>query len=169
MSVRAAAGDIARDLILNGLCASPAIPSRFRWRLLRLVGLRVSRSTIAPGTFFGSRRVQIGERAFINHRCFFDAGAWITVEEDVDIAMGCYFITSTHAPDQLHKQAGTARSSPIRIGRGTWVGANVTVLPGVSIGPMSVIAAGSVVTEDLRGGALYAGAPAKYKKKLPNA
>lgn len=52
------------------------------------------------------------------------------------------------------------------IGNDVWVGANVTILPGVTIGNCSVIGAGAVVTKDVPEGVLVAGNPAVIKKKL---
>lgn len=59
------------------------------------------------------------------------------------------------------------RISPIKIGKGVWIGApNVVLLPGVSIGDYAVIAAGAVVTKDVESYAVVAGVPAKVIKLL---
>lgn len=55
---------------------------------------------------------------------------------------------------------------PIIIDENVWIGANVTILPGVKIGPFSVVAAGAVVTEDVKPFTLVAGVPAKVVKTL---
>ena len=55
--------------------------------------------------------------------------------------------------------------SPI-IGRDVWLGANVTVLPGVTIGDGAIIAAGAVVTKDVPANAVAAGVPAKVIKSV---
>lgn len=59
-----------------------------------------------------------------------------------------------------------AMTAPVVIGANVWVGANATVLPGVTIGDMSVVAAGAIVTKDIPPGVLVAGNPAVIKKKL---
>lgn len=56
--------------------------------------------------------------------------------------------------------------APITVGDNAWIGAGAVVLPGINIGHNSVIAANSVVTEDVPPNALYAGSPAKFKKWL---
>jgi len=56
--------------------------------------------------------------------------------------------------------------APIKIGENVWIGAGVVVLPGITIGDNSVIAANSVVTTDVPANCLYAGTPAKFKKAL---
>ena len=57
-------------------------------------------------------------------------------------------------------------TAPVIIGADVWVGANSTILPGVTIGDFSVIAAGAIVTKDVPSGVLVAGNPAVIKKKL---
>ena len=59
-----------------------------------------------------------------------------------------------------------AMTAPVVIGTNVWVGANATILPGVTIGDMSVVAAGSIVTKDVPSGVLVAGNPAVIKKRL---
>jgi acetyltransferase-like isoleucine patch superfamily enzyme len=56
--------------------------------------------------------------------------------------------------------------TPTIIGRNAWVGVNVTILPGVTIGEGAIVAAGSVVTHDIPAWTLAAGVPAKIKKEL---
>ncbi len=56
--------------------------------------------------------------------------------------------------------------APIRIGKKVWIGANATVVPGVSIGDGAVIAAGAVVTKDVPARTVVAGVPAKVVKEI---
>lgn len=56
--------------------------------------------------------------------------------------------------------------APIRIGNNVWLGANVTVLPGVTIGDNAVVAAGAVVTKDVPENMIVAGVPAKILKSI---
>ena len=63
-------------------------------------------------------------------------------------------------------RGGAAAAEPVNIGAGSWLGANVTVLPGVNIGNGAVVAAGSVVIRDCVSHGLYAGVPAKLVKVL---
>jgi galactoside O-acetyltransferase len=59
-----------------------------------------------------------------------------------------------------------AQAQPVVIGRGCFLGANVTVLAGVTIGPGSFVAAGSVVTADVPAGVLVAGVPARVVRPI---
>ena len=56
--------------------------------------------------------------------------------------------------------------APVVIGRNVWLGANVTVLPGVTIGDDSVIGAGSVVTRDIPVGVVAVGSPARVVRAI---
>lgn len=56
--------------------------------------------------------------------------------------------------------------SPVSIGNKVWVGANVTILPGISLGDGAIIAAGAVVTKDVAPGTIVGGVPAKFIKEV---
>ena len=83
-----------------------------------------------------------------------------------NIAYKVTFITSTHEIADRIRRAGKPISEEITVGDGTWIGANVTILPGVNIGSGVIIAAGSVVVHDCEDNSIYAGNPAKLIKKL---
>lgn len=76
------------------------------------------------------------------------------------------FINSSHEIGDSTRRASNNISDAILIGDGCWIGANVTILPGVSIGDGCIIGAGSVVTKDCKSNTLYAGCPAKEIRKL---
>ncbi|WP_060664555.1 DapH/DapD/GlmU-related protein [Bacillus sp. CHD6a] len=80
--------------------------------------------------------------------------------------MEVLFCTSTHEFGTCERRAGKPYGKPIKIGNGCWVGARVTILPGVTIGDGCIIAAGSVVTKDCESNSLYSGVPAKRVKGL---
>jgi len=63
-------------------------------------------------------------------------------------------------------RAGETEYLDINIGKGCWICANVLILPGVTIGEGTVVAAGAVVTSDLEPDCLYAGVPALKIKQL---
>ena len=65
-----------------------------------------------------------------------------------------------------NQRAGMYCNKDIEIGDGTWICANVTILPGVKIGKGCVIAAGSVVNKDCEDNCMYGGVPAKLIKRL---
>lgn len=155
-----------RDLFFNGIASSALIPSVGRWLLLLALGCKVERSHISPRCFISSRRIRIARGVFINYDCFFDASDWISLAENVRIGMRCVFVTSAHQVGPAECRAGAAVSAPIVVGKGAWIGANVTILPGVNIGEGAIVAAGAVVTKNVPANSLYGGVPAKPIREL---
>lgn len=105
--------------------------------------------------------ISIGERFFSNYDCKIIDGAQVTFGDDVRIGPNCCFATANHALDPEMRKAGCQIYQSITVGNNVWFGAGVTVLPGVTIGDDSVIAAGSVVTRDIPAGVLAAGNPCR--------
>lgn len=91
----------------------------------------------------------------------------ITIGNNCFIAMNCVLTTSTHEIGDSKRRAGNNRLLPIIIEDGCWLGTNVTVLPGVTIGRGCIIAAGAVVTKNCEPNGMYAGVPARRIKDLP--
>ena len=75
-------------------------------------------------------------------------------------------ITGTHHLGEEYQRAGVETALPITVGDGAWIGANCTILPGVTIGRGAVVAAGSVVTKSIGDNEMYAGVPAKLIRVL---
>jgi acetyltransferase-like isoleucine patch superfamily enzyme len=150
------------------LFASRLIPTRARASLYRSAGISVGPDTgINSDVFIDGNRLKIGARCYINRFCKFDAvSADVTIEDNVFIGFGVLVITGSHEHGSSAQRAARNNCAPVVIGRGSWIGANATILPGVTIGEGCVVAAGSVVTEDTKPDTLYAGVPALPKKKL---
>lgn len=100
--------------------------------------------------------------------CVIDVSDDIIIEENVAIGPNCTFYTHDHEYQDLNLPAwsGPIYTDKIIIGKDSWIGSNVTILPGVNIGCHVVIAAGSVVTTNLEDNSVYAGVPAKLIKKI---
>lgn len=157
---------VVRDVTLNAVIASPFVPARARWLALRAVGMRVERCSVASRVWFGSSRVSIGRGTYVGHHCLFDTWAPIVIGERCAIAMQVSFVTSSHELGGPERRAGAMTTRPVTVGDGAWLGARVTVLPGVTIGEGAVVAAGAVVTEDCAPHTLYAGVPARAVRAL---
>ncbi|WP_415976055.1 acyltransferase [Rhodococcus sp. 077-4] len=160
---------VVRDVVLNRFVASGAVPRKFRNGLLRRSGHDIhSTALINAGVFLGAwHGLTVLERAFINYGCFFDLGSDVTIGKDTRIGYESMFVTCGHEIGDEFDRAGGSINSPIVIGAGCWIGARVTVLPGVTIGDGCVIASGSVVTKDCEANGFYAGVPAEHKRCLP--
>jgi len=106
-------------------------------------------------------RLSIGEHTFINVPCFIEANAPLHIGKSVGIGHHTVFITSNHEVGTSEARMGKLKPAPVSIGDGAWIGAHVTVLPGVTVGSGAVVAAGSLVTRDVPANAKVAGVPAR--------
>jgi acetyltransferase-like isoleucine patch superfamily enzyme len=146
---------------------------RLRTAIYRMAGLQIGARSLILGRieFTGSgsitKRLRIGSNAFINSHCFFDLNADIDIGDWVSIGHHVTFITAGHDLGPAKCRAGKVNSQPISIGSGSWIGARSAVLPGVSIGNASVVAAGSVVSGAVPANKVVGGAPARPLKSLP--
>ena len=115
---------------------------------------------------FGTN-LRCGNRVFINFNATILAQAPITLGDDVMIGPNCSLITVGHpVADHQMRRGGWEQAKPISIGENTWLGANVTVLPGVSIGKQCVVGAGTLVTHDIPDNSLVLGSPGKVVRTL---
>ncbi len=105
--------------------------------------------------------INLGQRVFINHDCYFMDCNKIVIGDNVFIGPNCGLYTAIHPHDYQSRNEGIEKALPINIGNNVWIGANVVVLPGVTIGEGAVIGAGSVVAKDIPANALALGTPAK--------
>ena len=122
-------------------------------------------------TLFGGKdlfgKLRIGELTQINSECIFDLNGGVFLGRRVGIGNRVSFITTSHELGPTTHRWGPVVSKPIHVGDGAWIGANVMILPGVTIGEGAVIAAGAVVGKDVPANALVGGVPAKLIKMLP--
>lgn len=104
--------------------------------------------------------------AMINCNCTFLDSNIITIGDRTLIGPGCSLICTNHAIDAEERLKGVFHNEGITIGNKVWLGANVTVLPGVKIGDRTVIGAGSVVTKDIPSDVIACGNPCKVVRKI---
>jgi len=115
-----------------------------------------------------SPRIAIGDRVTSTANLTVAAMSEITIENDVmfasniNITDGLHGYESANEPYQYQRMF---RIAPILIKRGCWIGQNVVILPGVTIGEFTIIGANSVVTKSVPDRCIAAGAPAKVIKK----
>mgnify|MGYP002853755922 CR=1 FL=1 len=92
----------------------------------------------------------------------------VTIGSHVNLAQGITITALNHnfaEKEQRIDEQGVS-TNPVKIGDDIWIGANAVILPGVSIGNHSVVAAGAVVTKDVPAHSLVAGVPAKIIKEI---
>lgn len=160
---------VFREFWLNHVGGSYLLPQRARAAVLRVGGIRLGDvGILARQRFIAGNNVHIGDGSFINNGCLFDAEGPIRIGTNVAVGPDCRFLTGGHDIDRSPTyRAGKVFLAPITIGSGSWIGACVVILPGVSIGEGCVVAAGAVVTRNCDPHGLYAGVPARRVRDLP--
>lgn len=137
--------------------------------LLRLSGAKIGSNVriCSSVMIIGAGELTIGDNTWVGHRCLISASSSIKIGKNVDIAPNVYIGNGTHeiTPDK-ERIASIELAKDIVIGNGCWLCANVTILPGVTIGDKCVVAAGSVVTKSYGNMKLLAGVPADIKKNI---
>lgn len=128
----------------------------FKYKILKLGGV-VERSR-----YMG---VTIGDNCRLNGMPYWGSEPWlIFLGNHVECSLRVTFLThdgATWCFRDLEKYKNVIRYGEIVIGDNCFIGANVTILPGVHIGSNSIVGAGSVVTKSLEGDSVYAGVPAR--------
>ena len=109
---------------------------------------------------FGNR-VKMGKDVFINHSAILSASGGIEFEDGVQVAPGVRIATINHDFNERHTKYTYGK---VTIKKNAWIGMNVTICPGVTIGKYAVVAAGAVVTKDIPDYAVAGGVPAKVIK-----
>ena len=110
--------------------------------------------------------ISIGKNFYTNHNVTILDGAKVTFGDNVFIAPNCVFSTAGHAIDSEQRNRGLEIALPITVGDNVWIGTNVSVLPGVTIGSNTIIGAGSVVNKNIPEGVIAAGNPCKVIRKI---
>lgn len=134
----------------------------FAHRICANAGKRLN---IERGATFGSK-VSIGDNSGIGVNC--ELHGEVNIGNNVLMAPECIFYTVNHEFSKVDVPIGTQGDSnmePINVGNDVWFGRRVMVMPGVSIGDHSIVAAGSVVTRDVPPYSIVGGAPARVIKK----
>jgi acetyltransferase-like isoleucine patch superfamily enzyme len=119
----------------------------------------------APGP-----RLEIGNNVFLGAGCEFNFRRGIVIGSHCLIASGCRFIDHDHGwgrRDVPIDAQGAGPEATIALAEDVWLGANVIVLKGVSIGRGAIVAAGAVVTVDVPAFEIWGGVPAKKIGERP--
>ncbi|MEE6287822.1 DapH/DapD/GlmU-related protein [Georgenia sp. MJ173] len=141
-------------------------PARVRELLSRLTGRPVDESVTVFPPFYSDfgKNITLGKRVFINSGCRFQDQGGVVIGDDCLIGHNTVLATLNH--DLAPSRRADMHPAPIVLGRNVWLGANVTVLPGVTIGDNAVVAAASVVTKDVPANAVVVGSPARVVRTL---
>jgi acetyltransferase-like isoleucine patch superfamily enzyme len=151
-----------------------ALVPQLRRPWLRLLGARIGRRSILHDVRFfnlyrrGLAGLEIGEECFLGDECLLDLAEGVRLEGQVTLAERVLVLTHTNVGYADHPLQGhfPPTAAPVVIETGAFLGANVTVLPGLRIGARAFVAAGSVVTRDVPPDTLVAGVPARVLRPV---
>lgn len=143
-----------------------ADPTEIRAILARITQTEIDESVAVFTPFYINygKHTKIGKNVFINFDCVFLDWGGITIEDNVLIAPKVSLLTEGHpiSPSERHALI----PKPIHVKRNAWIGANATILQGVTIGENSIVAAGSVVSKDVPDNVIVGGIPAKVLRSI---
>lgn len=153
-------------------------PSTMRALCLNLFADFKEGAEFRPGSYAHScSKISIGKNVVIRPGSFISAdprkgGGCIIIEDDVLLGPCLHVYTNNHSFQDSGRTISSQGYPPanscdsVIIKKGVWIGANVTLLPGVTIGENSVIGAGSIVTKSVRSRVVVAGNPARIIKNI---
>ena len=136
-----------------------------------------ARCVLEPGSAFKfdgiyapGPSLRFGDGVFIGRDCEFNIRQGLVVGANGLIASGCRFVDHDHGFNDrtrpMNAQADGAEAA-IEIGDDVWIGANVVVLKGVTIGRGAIVAAGSVLTKPVGAYEIWGGVPARKLRDRP--
>lgn len=150
------------SIINNGYHTPEKITELFE----KLIGKKVGKNFGMFPPFYTDcgKNITIGDNVFLNSGCKMQDQGGITIGDGTLVGHNVVFATINH--DENPDKRANMHPSPIHIGKNVWIGANATILPGVSIGDGAIIAAGAVVTKYVPACVVVGGIPAKIIKRI---
>ena len=141
-------------------------PEEIRRIFSELTGRQVDESFRMFPPFYTEcgKNIHVGRNVFINFCCHFQDQGGVYIGDDVLIGSNVVMATINHDmdPEKRHLH----HLEPIHIGSRVWIGANATILPGVTVGDGAIIAAGAVVNKDVPANTVVGGVPARVIKSI---
>lgn len=162
--------EVLAHRIISHLLYFPQVRQFF----LQIVGANIGNDSIIMDVKFlnwhhmGPGGLKIGNRCFLGDETLIDLYDSVTLEDDATLAQRVLVLTHTNVGYKDHplQKYFPKFSKPVVFKKGCFVGAATTILPGVTIGESSFIAAGSVVTSNVPKESVYGGVPAKLIRKI---
>ena len=152
-------------VFIGRIAGSALVPRAVRYVLYRLYGLDIRTPNIMEHCFF-TTTVHIGRDTCINEGCYFEGAGPIHIGDRCQIGYFVRIITSHHDITADGMVSRRPYGKAVAVGQDCWIGTGSTLLPGVTVGEGTVIAAGSVVTADCESHSLYGGVPARRIRSL---
>ena len=143
--------------------------------LLRYLSFSARAGRFSKNSYIGThvvlkniKNMQVGENFSLHDFCYVDAVGGIRIGNNVSIAHGSSLVSFNHTWDDaaLPIKYNPVKIAPIIIEDDVWIGCGVRIMPGITIGQRSIVAAGSVVVKDVPANAIVGGIPAKVIKTI---
>lgn len=115
---------------------------------------------------WGGKHVFMGDYVYANFNLTLVDDANIYIGDNVMFAPGVIVATAGHPVNPTLREKGYQYNKEVRIGNNVWIGANATILPGVTIGDNTVIGAGAVVSRDIPANVVAMGVPCKVVREI---
>jgi acetyltransferase-like isoleucine patch superfamily enzyme len=148
------------------LNASYHEPEEIRALFSKLIGKPVDESFSMFPPFYTDcgKNIAVGKNVFINSGCRFQDQGGIAIGDGAFIGHNVVLATLNHGVKPEDRT--TTYPAPVIIGKNVWIGSNATVVPGVTIGDNSIIAAGAVVTKNVDTNTIVGGNPSRIIRKI---
>ena len=113
------------------------------------------------------KHIRVGKHFFANFGLTILDEAYVTIGDDCFMGPHVQIYCACHSTNPVERKTRRQEwAKPVTIGNDVWIGGNVTILPGVTIGDNCTIGAGSVVTRDIPANSIAAGNPAKIIRTI---
>jgi len=109
----------------------------------------------------GLPNISVGNHVYIAPRVVCLASHSIELEHEVMIAYNSVITDGNHTAISGSYRYGPRKEAPVRVEHGAWIGANCTLLPGVTVGSGALVAANSAVSRDIPENSISGGVPAR--------
>ncbi|WP_304234152.1 DapH/DapD/GlmU-related protein [Jiulongibacter sediminis] len=157
---------VKRTLELSAKLNSSTSVEEARDFVGQIIGEKVDDSTTVFIPFYTNigLNIKLGKNVFINHACsFLDLGG-IEIEDEVMIGPRVNITSENHPVSVADRK--TLVPGKVTIKKNAWIGAGATILPGVTVGENSIVAAGALVNKDVPSNTVVGGVPAKVLKEI---
>jgi len=152
---------------ISNVLGDDIVSRSIRRLVLRLAGAAMDKEAMVLGGTYVSKpaNLRLGFHTLLNRNCYLDLEAPVTFGDYSGAGHGATFITTIHDIVPAMNIGIGMKAEPISICERAWIGANATVLPGVTIGHDAIVAAGTVVVRDVPPNTMVAGVPGRVVKK----
>jgi maltose O-acetyltransferase len=153
--------------LTSNILGNDFLSCTLRRYLISLLGVQLgSRTIVRGGSYIYGGKLTTGKNCQINRSCYFDFTEKIVLGNNVVVGHGATFITAKHDIGNATQRASAVLGYSIVIEDGVWIGANTTLLPGITVGKGAIVAAGAVVTKNVPPNTVVAGIPAKVIREM---